>query len=154
MEKLEIQIAKEKAGRVDFTNSEYNRLLDVSALSTLEYGYGVFEACGMLGIHPYVEINVDPKTKSMMQDNIEDAARIYPNPANTIATVEYQFDNGKGGELILYSIEGKQVMKYLLYAQQNEKQIDISSLEEGIYIYSVYTSGGDLVNQGKLVILR
>jgi Secretion system C-terminal sorting domain/PKD domain len=153
----EIQIAQEKAGRLDFTNTEYNSLLNVSALSTLENGYGVFEACGMLGIHPYIELNVDPKTKSMMQDSKQESAFVYPNPATNTATVKYQFEEGQegqGGELMLYSIEGKLVMKYILYANESERSINISNLDEGIYLYSIYSSRGNLVNQGKLVILR
>jgi hypothetical protein len=38
-------------------------LMDVADESTLETGYAVFEACGMLGIHPVIERNVDFKRR-------------------------------------------------------------------------------------------
>jgi len=154
IEVYEIQIAQEKAERMYLINSEYDALLDISVLNTLEYGYGVFEACGMLGIHPFIERNVDQKTKSMMQDNTQESAFVYPNPASNTATVKYQFEDGQGGELMLYSIEGKLVMNYTLYANINERSINVSKFDKGIYLYSIYSSRGNLVNQGKLVILR
>jgi hypothetical protein len=154
MEKLEIQIAQEKAGKLDLTNTEYNCLLNVSALSTLEYGYGVFEACGMLGIHPIIERNIEVKTRSSIVEDKESSAFVYPNPTSNTATVKYLFEEGQGGELLLYSIEGKLVKKYVLYANESERSINISNLDEGIYLYSIYSTKGNLVNQGKLVVLR
>jgi PKD repeat protein len=154
IEVYEIQIAQEKASRTDFTNSEYNRLLDVSVLSTLENGYGVFEACGMLGIHPIIERNFEVKTRSSIVEDKESSAFVYPNPTSNTATVKYQFEEGQGGELLLYSIEGKLVKKYVLDANESERSINISNLDEGIYLYSIYSTKGNLVNQGKLVVLR
>jgi hypothetical protein len=154
MEITNIQIAQEKASRMDFTNSEYNRLLDVSVLNTLEYAYAVFEACGMLGVHPIIERNVDYKTKSMMIVDIDETASVYPNPASNMAIVNYQFVDEQGGSMLLYSIDGKLVKKSRLIAGVNEMSINIANIEEGIYIYSVYSDSGALVSKGKLVILR
>jgi hypothetical protein len=154
MEKLEIQIAQGKDKRVYYTNTEYQQLMNIANESTLLTGYAVFEACGMLGIHPIIERNIEVKTRSSIVEDKESSAFVYPNPTSNTATVKYQFEEGQGGELMLYSIEGKLLMRYSLLANEKEKSINISNLDEGIYLYSIYSTKGNLVNQGKLVVLR
>jgi Secretion system C-terminal sorting domain len=56
--------------------------------------------------------------------------------------------------VLLYSVDGKLVKKSRLIAGVNEKNINIADIEEGIYIYSVYSDSSALVNKGKLIILR
>jgi hypothetical protein len=154
MEKLNIQLAQEKADRTNFTNSEYNRLLDVSLLSTLENGYGVFEACGMLGIHPIIERNIEVKTRSSQIEDRENSAYVYPNPATNSISVAYSFEDDASGIIHIYSIEGKLIASETLEADEIVKQINSSNFDNGMYFYTVYTTDGKFVNTGKFIILR
>ncbi len=52
MEISNIQIAQGKDKRDYLTSNEYLQLMSIANESTLLTGYAVFEACGMLGIHP------------------------------------------------------------------------------------------------------
>jgi hypothetical protein len=154
MEITNIQIAQGIDKRDYLTSNEYLQLMSIANKSTLLTGYAVFEACGMLGIHPIIERNIEVKTRSSIVEDKESSAFVYPNPTSNTATVKYLFEEGQGGELLLYSIEGKLVKKYVLYANESERSINISNLDEGIYLYSIYSTKGNLVNQGKLVVLR
>jgi Right handed beta helix region/Secretion system C-terminal sorting domain len=154
IEVYEIQIAQEKAERMYLINSEYNALLDISILNTLEYGYGVFEACGMLGIHPVIERNVDLKTRSAEVEDGKNTSSVYPNPAINSITVSYDFNDDIGGFIQIYTIEGKLLLSEILSANEILKEINTTPFDNGMYFYTVFTSKGEFVDNGKIIILK
>jgi Secretion system C-terminal sorting domain len=129
-------------------------LMDIAVENTLLTGYAVFEACGMLGIHPVIERNIDLKTRSAEVDDRKSTVRVYPNPASNSTTVAYRFVDNIGGGIMLYSLEGKFLLKEVLPANENVVVINTSKFDNGIYFYSVYSKTGELVENGKLIILR
>ena len=75
------------------------------------------------------------------------ALTLYPNPADT--SVDIKLHNGSFTKVLLYSIDGKQVLSQ--YATGTEHRFDISSLEGGIYIIVAETASGEKYNE-KLII--
>jgi len=60
--------------------------------------------------------------------------KIFPNPANQFLTV--QFDEELSGDVVvsIFDLEGREVMKTTLSSESNSQQIDISSLNSGMYV--------------------
>ncbi|OFY98613.1 MAG: hypothetical protein A2491_10270 [Bacteroidetes bacterium RIFOXYC12_FULL_35_7] len=89
--------------------------------------------------------------KSVESANIY--ATIYPNPNNGIMQLEYSFNNGEDGELVIISITGKEIARYKLNNKNGIFNIPETSLSQGIYFYKV-VSGGEIIATDKLVIIR
>jgi hypothetical protein len=154
LEVLKIQIAQGKDKRVYYTNTEYQQLINIANKNTLLTGYAVFEACGMLGIHPIIEYHMEVKTRSSQIENRENSAYVYPNPATNSISVTYSFEDDASGIIHIYSIEGKFIASETLEADEIVKQINSSNFDNGMYFYTVYTTDGKFVNTGKFIILR
>ncbi len=60
---------------------------------------------------------------------------LYPNPANSFVTLEFESDLGSENIINIYNINGKQV--YYETTSNNSKNIDISIFEKGIYLIKV-----------------
>jgi Secretion system C-terminal sorting domain len=101
-----------------------------------------------------IERNVDLKTRSAEVEDVESTVSVYPNPASNSTTVAYRFVENIGGEIMLFSLEGKLLLKEVLPANENVVVINTSKFDNGIYFYSVYSETGELVDNGKLIILR
>ena len=65
---------------------------------------------------------------------------IYPNPANDIITIEENSLINKNGLISIYNIQGQIVLEQTL--QDAKSQIDISSLEKGVYFVKVNNRNG------------
>ncbi|WP_298418252.1 T9SS type A sorting domain-containing protein [uncultured Kordia sp.] len=79
--------------------------------------------------------DVDDGSALSIEDisNIENAIRIYPNPAKDIVTIETMISLSKTE---IYTLLGKKVLT------SNSKQIDVSVLQEGIYLMRIKSSKG------------
>ncbi len=84
---------------------------------------------------------------------IEDYVRAFPNPTSNSFNVAYDFANVEDGEFVLYSLEGKTLIQKNLPNTQNQITLNTTSLNNGIYFYTVYNKGSFVAN-GKLVILK
>lgn len=76
--------------------------------------------------------------------------RVFPNPAND--NVYIMLDENKGVTINVYDIQGKQVLS--TKANGAVAQVNIISLEKGMYVYTVETEEGTAVGKGKFVISR
>jgi hypothetical protein len=87
---------------------------------------------------------------SIIEENMDlISAALFPNPANEKLTI--QFANFKGkGEITFTNMLGKIVDTY--ETENGKSEIDISNIEEGIYLVKIKLEDGSIVNLGKTVI--
>ncbi len=84
--------------------------------------------------------------KIVEHDNIN----IFPNPViGNIFTINNLQENAD--EVVLYSIDGKEVEKYFLDGQKRSLNVDVSDLDTGIYYCSV-KSTGNVLKTKKVII--
>ena len=76
----------------------------------------------------------------------------YPNPASGITTISYN-SLTNGGYLTLYDITGKEVMSRKLAKGQAIVLLNVSSLENGVYFYSLENQEGKVATK-RLVVVR
>ena len=61
-----------------------------------------------------------------------------PNPFNNITVIPYFVPEQKIGELVITSITGQETARYKLYSNAYMFELDMSSYENGIYLYTMY----------------
>ncbi|HKC68149.1 MAG TPA: T9SS type A sorting domain-containing protein [Bacteroidia bacterium] len=81
-------------------------------------------------------------------------SNISPNPANNSVSLNYDLKNTtQPASVKIYNMLGTPVKTVTLETYSNNTKIDITSLEEGIYFYSVVV-GGKAVKTSRLVVAR
>lgn len=76
---------------------------------------------------------------------------LFPNPANE--TVKISANEILNGEVSIFNTKGQRVNSYGIYGQSKQVELDVSSLEQGVYFVRV--SNEKMVSQSKrLVIVR
>ena len=78
--------------------------------------------------------------------------RLYPNPATTIITFDFQRIPEKGHTIQLYNFLGKKVYEASNLSQRTS--INLSDYIRGVYIYQLYDKMGKLVESGKFQVSR
>ena len=73
---------------------------------------------------------------------------VYPNPVNEILTINGNV--GEGSVVQLFDITGKEVITESL--QSNTGFIEVSRLQNGIYIYQISSISGELLRTGKVMV--
>lgn len=81
-----------------------------------------------------------------VNDLVANGVKMYPNPVHDLLTVQLPANSAAGGRLSIYNLSGS-VLQYFELGQ--ETQVDVSSLKQGIYFYTLQTESGS--TQGKLV---
>jgi len=106
----------------------------------------------MLGINPndynlaYRLARPTDSIQTIYNDNL---VSIYPNPASTQLTIEFNYNLETSSAFILYDITGRKVLEQNLSKNSNKFTLDISSLQNGVYFYK--TSSDNSI-KGKLII--
>lgn len=76
---------------------------------------------------------------------------VYPNPADDFLRVQYSVAEGSDNSFELINLVGAKVYQQKLDAQQSELELDLTSLNPGVYFYTLKSDGEALVSR-KLVI--
>jgi hypothetical protein len=76
---------------------------------------------------------------------------VYPNPANTSITIEYQAIEGQNPALLLFNSLGQMLRSVSLPKGQGSVQVSVAELPEGVYWYVI---PGVSKASGMLVIKR
>ncbi len=85
----------------------------------------------------------------------EDKFIISPNPAGNHINIEYAFEQQDTYRLIIYDIQGKEVLTIVLQSNIGKQEIDISNLPCGTYTYQVVNNKAKThIKYGKLIIQR
>ena len=86
------------------------------------------------------------------QDPVERIMKYYPNPAISIITFDFQKGYDKGYSIQVFNFLGKQV-----YETKNvtpKTTIDLSTYNQGIYIYQLRNKEGKIVESGKFQVSK
>lgn len=78
--------------------------------------------------------------------------KLYPNPAKTYITFDFDKDQQKGRTITIYSFLGKK-----MYEAQNlteKTTIALSDFNRGMYIYHLTDGGGKVVESGKFQVTQ
>ncbi|WP_107037623.1 T9SS type A sorting domain-containing protein [Brumimicrobium mesophilum] len=75
---------------------------------------------------------------------------IYPNPANNF--VNFKIDGLENGTVIINSVTGQQVVNTTI--ANGMKKVDVSHLNNGVYIYTVRNQNNEVVKTNKLVVRK
>ncbi|RYZ41594.1 MAG: T9SS type A sorting domain-containing protein, partial [Sphingobacteriales bacterium] len=89
-----------------------------------------------------------PCTNDVAAVQKEEAFSIYPNPARTTITIEYE----QAGTFSLLDMQGRVLISENLAEDTQKKVIDVNNLSEGVYLYTFRTRTG--VKSGKVMIVR
>jgi hypothetical protein len=102
---------------------------------------------GFFGIQP-LPPPLNCNTFVSVKENISSSFTVYPNPAVTATTVTLKNKLQNKPVLLLYNVEGKEV-KHITGVTQSEINIEISDLNQGLYIFRIY-DGEMPVGSGKI----
>lgn len=80
-------------------------------------------------------------------------SNIAPNPAKESVTLNYDIKNAQNASVKIYNMIGNLVKTVQLDNVANSAKIDVSTLEEGMYFYSVMV-GNKAVKTSRLIIER
>lgn len=86
---------------------------------------------------------IDPGQKTL---------KIYPNPATTYITFDFDKTPEKGYSIQVYSFLGKK-----MYENQNltsKTTIDLSEFNRGVYIYHLIDRSGKIIESGKFQVSK
>jgi hypothetical protein len=139
-------------GRYEFSDTEYEVLLNIALLSPETGGDGVYVARILLGIDP-IEYGTTYKIGKGNTTNQDVNARVFPNPAKDKLSIEFdktgiQID----GTINMYDITGRLVLSKNFSTFDSKIIINIESLEKGSYLYKVESNVSKSVS-GKLSII-
>ncbi len=76
--------------------------------------------------------------------------RVYPNPTQGMARIEFTLPGASNGELIVHSLDGKRILSMPLSSGQNTHIIDLTFAQCGTYLYTLMIDGAP-AHHGKLV---
>jgi hypothetical protein len=101
-----------------------------------------------------INYNVTATTGIKQFANNYSISNIAPNPASSFVSVTYDLNNvNLPASVKIYNMLGALVKTVPLETYTNNTKIDINSLEEGIYVYSVVV-GGKAIKTSRLVVAR
>jgi hypothetical protein len=77
----------------------------------------------------------------LYEDNKLKVTKIYPNPANEAAYIDYQVNETTKAKIIIRNILGRVVDEFDLSKVNNQIKINTSSWESGVYFYTLSING-------------
>jgi len=95
---------------------------------------------------PNVYFTTDCATTSLKPDKVTNGINIYPNPAKEFVVFDVAIV-GESATVQLYNVDSKKVLEQKL---TDNKQVSISGLPKGLYMYKLNNKGYSYT--GKLII--
>ena len=88
-----------------------------------------------------------------VEENTVEITGIYPNPASDFVTVNYKNAGNDDAEFVIINMVGQVVKTSKLESTVASQRIDVSSLESGVYFYSLQVKG-QILEAKRLVISK
>lgn len=145
------------AGAMPTLNHSQGPLLNSNNGDTLDLFSGHHKPYGNAGVATfrYVWYDINDVNDSTYIDLTFDIAlgveekevvneiNLYPNPANSIVKLDYEFDNSvtSDKQLMIFDVLGNQVKEIALSNNKGILTIDVHSMKAGIYFYSLIVNG-------------
>ena len=145
MEVLQVYNKTWSKGIFHFTSSDSATLYSIAYQNPNQSGSAVYLARNMLGL-TLVDFgqNTVAKQSKISQSNTSKARhkpdiKVYPNPANDVLYIELP-ETTRDYCIRIYTIFGQEIINVKANSETTLK-VDISNLNSGIYIYSIYQDG-------------
>lgn len=108
--------------------------------ATTTYYFGLIDTTGTIpGMINYVDsLTIVVGCTGVEEYHNDTFGKIYPNPANTIASYEIELKNNETGVLELFDLLGNKVRSKKLNPGKSKTLIDLSDLANGTYVYKVF----------------
>ena len=148
-----------------FTVDQENILLSIASQCPYAGGLAVYKARGMYAmINDEIDYDDDAlclsegvvlrqASNQSALSGVYEFASVYPNPANDMVTLSFEFGNDVSGIIDIFNSLGQNVSSSILSQDEHFTSLNVKSLENGIYTYSVRSNAG-FIQKGKLVITR
>lgn len=91
-------------------------------------------------------------SRSLPPDGNEKIIKLYPNPATSYITFDFQKPVEKGNSILIYNFLGKK-----MYENQNPTEkitITLSDFNRGVYIYHLVDRTGRIIESGKFQVSK
>lgn len=91
-------------------------------------------------------------SRNSIPDPGDKVLRLYPNPATTYVTFDFQKGHEKGLSIQVFSFLGRK-----MYESQNVNQrttLDLTDYNRGVYIYHLRDQSGKLLESGKFQVSK
>ena len=87
-----------------------------------------------------------------ISETVKPELSVYPNPADDFLRIQYEVSAGSKAQFELINLVGAKVFETKLNSQSTEMEIDLSSLNPGVYFYTLKIDGE--VNISKKLVIR
>ena len=122
--------------------------------NTASVVYTIINTANTDSVYAFINYNVSNTAGIKQIANNYSISNIAPNPASSDISLSYDLKNStQSASIKIYNMLGALVKTVPLETYTNNTKIDINSLEEGIYIYSVVI-GGKAIKTNRLVVSR
>jgi Secretion system C-terminal sorting domain len=89
----------------------------------------------------------DNSTRSNIEDINGNDIYVYPNPARTQLNLVFGEMDANSAKLVIRNFLGSEVLSQKIDLKGNFENIDISDLNNGIYLYSLVVGGSPIVTK-------
>lgn len=108
----------------------------------------------MLGIDPVMEGSVAFRLAPNKSIDKDSKVKAYPNPVQEKVTIEFiNHSQSNSGKVEIMDLSGRVVLLSTYSDKKFKFELDVKSLENGIYLYKVSTSDGQIFS-GKINKLK
>lgn len=117
-------------------------------LSNSRYSFNLRQSC-MVGLIPPSNdssaVDFMPHTEGISTVPSAELMPAYPNPASHSVIIPYR--NAMSDEIVVYSVEGKPILRQRLDEGEGEVRLDLEGMPAGIYIYRIGGASGKFTVQ-------
>ncbi|UBM58864.1 T9SS type A sorting domain-containing protein [Marinilongibacter aquaticus] len=87
----------------------------------------------------------------LFSDKLINISNIYPNPANDVATIDYNLKSGGAAKVSFLNLLGGNIAEYDLRTGNNSLKVQTRNWENGIYFYQLILDGRKVATKKLLV---
>ncbi len=157
IEVQKINLKYQQSGRTyELTEAELATLYDNAVLPIPESAYA--KALYKLVTGEYIGLVLPEKFRPELEPREDNGSNkkiwsIYPNPAYDVLHVEYSSKEKLEGTMAIYNLLGSKVLeKTVIFTSKTSNSINISSLKEGVYIFTITDRNNKPVKTEKLIL--
>lgn len=164
LQKVNTIAHRSDSSALNYSTNDISELQFIASQCPYEYGYGVYIARALLSpVDTTVYINSceiisDSVSNRSMEDGIQQDVDhvaelvLNPNPASEQFDVLVISENDENWGWKILSIDGSAILNSGIVTANENKQISISNLENGVYLFTVFNGNNTLTK--RLVILK
>jgi hypothetical protein len=128
---------------------------NITGLNTIQHGVITFGS-GTRRLNAKIDNDVicdDGNPLTVNPISFKNDIQLYPNPSSNFVIVQYNLSVQKNAYAIIYNLNGQKISNTPLNKTQSEQKIDVSQLDNGIYLCSIIADN-KVIAIKKLVIAK